>query len=871
MLNAVEGGLVRGWATEAGAPASFFVLVDGQQVAEVHCALQRPDVAQAELGPAASGFELSLPASLLDGQSHRMEFRDRRRRLVMMQAGGKAAASCDFAHRPRLALRSFVDGWRGGTFEGWVLQSQPGGGRWLGGCLVKVLCGDVPIGHVRADRYRADVAKSFAADAYCGFQFVPPDWARRGHPQSFRFFALPGEAEPDADGAQELQNSPILTSLVTDEHEALIRELSDTVDKLHVELTRVRRRLRDLLPKPGFNLGSYDAWYRAYAPALREHVLATRAPAAAAPLVSVVCPVFRPSLAEFDAAVASVRAQTHQNWELLLVDDGSRDPALTALIQRHAQADARIRPLVLRKNGGIAAATNAGIAAAQGEWVALFDHDDLLADVALEVMLHAAQAGARLLYCDEDKIDATGRFTDPAFKPAWSHRLALEVNYLCHLLFVHRATLAAAGPLDPKLDGAQDHDLILRLAEHLSPSQIAHVPAVLYHWRRSERSTASDGAAKPYAVAAGQAAVAQHLARLARPACVTPRGTTTSYRIDWLYAQQPPVTLIIPFKDEITTTRRCVRTVLDGTDYAAFDLVLVDNWSTAPEIARFRQELAGEPRVRLLRVEEEFNYARLNNLAAASTAAEFLVFMNNDLFVSGRDWLRVLVNEALADPQVAIVGGKFVYPNRTLQHGGVVLGVGGVACHVGTGLGEAEPGYARRLEFAQDYSAVTAAGMLMRSSVFRAVGGFDEQVLRVAFNDVDLCLKARAAGHKVIWTPAFLAEHHESLSRGDDIRPVQENRFFHEMQSMVERWGATLTSDPFYHPALSLERQAFFELVDPVAAAQRPIAPRLSTPPSVIGLPLPVGKGRGEGTPRAPRTRRRSGSTSPHASGRTRD
>ena len=880
MVNAVEAGLVRGWAVEGGAPAAFFVLVDGLQVADVACGLPRPDVAQAGLGPEGVGFELALPASLLDGQTRRLEFRDRLRRTVVMQVDGRRAESCDFAHQWRPALRSFVDGWRGGTFEGWVLQSAPEGGRWTGGCLVKVLCGDLPIGHVRADRYRADVAKSLAADAYCGFQFVPPDWVRRATTQSFRFFALPD--------SEELQNSPILTSLVADQNEALIRELSETVDRLHVELTRVRRRMKDLLPRPGFNLGTYDGWYRAYAPALRQHVVATREPGPR-PLVSVVCPVFRPSLPEFDAAIASVRAQTYGEWELLLVADASQDAALTSLMQRYAQADGRIRLLPQRKNGGIAAATNAGVAAARGEWVAFFDHDDLLADVALEVMVRAARGGARLLYSDEDKVDASGAHTEPAFKPAWSHRLALEVNYLCHLLFVQRAALVEAGPLDPALDGAQDHDLILRLAERLPPGQIGHVPAVLYHWRRSDRSTAAEGSAKPYAVAAGQGAVSAHLARLGRPAAVTSRRATTAYRVQWQFEQEPAVTLIIPFKDEIATTRHCVRTILAGTAYGAYDVVLVDNWSTTPELAAFAEEMAAEQRVRMLRVEEEFNYSRLNNLAAAETAADFLVFMNNDLFVERGDWLRLLVDEALADEQVAIVGGKFLYPNRTVQHGGVVLGVGGVACHVGTGLGEADPGYCRRMEFAQDYSAVTAAGMLMRSAAFRAVGGFDEQALSVAFNDVDLCLKARASGYKVIWLPDFVAEHHESLSRGDDVRPVQENRFFHEMQTMIERWGSTLTSDPFYHPALSLDRQAFFELVDPALTARTPFT---RTP-----LPLPpAGEGEGDGAkaglaaaivPRDPspppsaasgrgrtqvaRTPRPNGSRSPRASGQTRD
>ncbi|MGI4947031.1 MAG: glycosyltransferase, partial [Janthinobacterium lividum] len=383
---------------------------------------------------------------------------------------------------------------------------------------------------------------------------------------------------------------------------------------------------------------------------------------------------------------------------------------------------------------------------------------------------------------------------------------------------VQRTTLAAVGPLDPLCDGAQDHDLVLRLSEHVPPAAIRHVPEMLYHWRKTAGSTAVDTGNKPYARLAGIRAVSGHLARLGRPASVTSLRDTTFYRVAWHYEDAPEVAIIIPYRDRIAMTRECVSRVLGRTDYARFEVILVDNWSVSPEAAAFAAEMAALPRVRVLRIEEEFNYSRLNNAAVEQTDAPFLVFMNNDLFVEATDWLRVLVNEALADERVGIVGGKFVYPDRTVQHGGVVIGVGGVAGHVHSHLPEHHPGYGARAIVAQQLSAVTAAAMLVRTEAFYAADGFDERDLRVAFNDIDLCLKVGAAGYRIVWTPDFLAEHRESISRGRDDRPDKESRVFHEVQTMIERWGDTLASDPFYNRWLSLHGTPFHTLGEPTGS-----------------------------------------------------
>jgi GT2 family glycosyltransferase len=863
VVDSFEDGLISGWAfdpTAESRPARFFVLVDGEQTNEVICRGPRPDVAKAGYAPEIVGFRAILPRRLLDGKQHHVEFRDMRRLSVIMRVNDNQADAFDFSAVWRPKIRSFVDGMRSGGFEGWVLQSDYETGQFQGNCIVKITCDGTTIGHTRANQVRADVGRSLSAPAHCGFRFVPPPAARRGRKQTYGFFLMPGDIE--------LEQSPVVASLISDDSEARLLEVSDAIDRMHVELTRLRRQLRELLPKPVYPIENYDDWYPLYANALTRRVLADRKPGSATPLVSVICPVYRPTLDEFRAAVQSVIGQTYQNWELILVDDGSADEALTACIASFAAADARIKPRPMAKNGGISRSTNAGLQAASGEWVAFFDHDDMLADVALEVMVTAAHAtGAKLLYSDEDKVDRFGRFVVPAFKPDWNHRLMLGVNYICHLLFVARPALDAVGPLNSKYDGAQDHDLILRLSEHLAPHEIRHVPEILYHWRITENSTASDTSAKPYAVSAGVSCVQDHLNRLGRSATVTAMKDSTIYHQKWNYSREPAVEIIIPFKDEIASTRRCVDTILTRTRYRNYRIRLVDNWSTSEEAFAFTAEMNKLPNVTVMRIEEPFNYSRLNNLAAEQSSAEFLMLMNNDLFVSDTTWLRVLVDEALADPTVAIVGGKFVYPTRNVQHAGVILGLGGVGSHVGMGLPEDEYGYSRRLLFAQEYAAVTAAAVLVRRHVFEAVGRLDETDLTIAFNDVDLCLKVRAAGYKVIYTPDFLAEHHESLSRGDDERPLQEARFFHENQVMKERWGDVLLTDPFYNKNFGLERGPFTELRPPEEAAMRdwvklaqPPAPEVPKSMLVIEPPEPAPAAQ---PPAAPESRARRQKAAP--------
>ena len=799
----IDGNIV-GWAGSLAEPdisIGIFIFIDGAPVDNLICELLRPDVLTAGFPSAKVGFHYRIPARFRDDGPHTLSLKFSSGAGALAFPGlEKNAGEARFTLSSRTAIiDGTVDDVSHGAIQGWVLRVDPETGRRTGGVQVVVTCNGVTLGQVKAERLRPDVAKVFDSDPYCGFSFVPPLGYRGAKPFAFHFTAVPENVE--------LTNSPFRVEFPSQYTQTKIAELSQQIEQISTQLWEMKRRLRSLLPQEGFSLSEYDSWARKYYAALRLRVARQRSSQGAKasreqePLVSILCPVFRPRMSDFIAAVESVRAQTYANWELILVDDKSDSPELAGVIAGFAKQDARIRSLKHRKNGGISVATNTAIAAARGDYVALFDHDDRLVDVALEVMVEAAlSTGAKVIYSDEDKIDDFGRFSEPNLKSDFNYRLLLAQNYICHFLMVERETLRDAGPLKSIYDGAQDHDLVLRLTERVSPGEIHHVRELLYHWRKTPASTASQISVKPYAVQAGIRCVSDHLARRGLPCEITSTLGITHYDVRWKFPETPLVSLIIPFRDRVEMTRKCLDMVLGNTGYPNFNVVLVDNQSVTQEAADFVKSAVEDARVSCIRVDEPFNYSRLNNLATQGNEAAFFLFLNNDVFVTDPEWLRILVDEALADAKVAIVSGKLMYPNRTVQHGGVILGVDGVAAHAYGGLVAHDPGFMGRAICAQDLSAVSAACMLCRAEAFWIAGGFDEAELAVAYNDIDLCLKIRALGYRVIWTPAFTAEHHESLSRGSDMEASNLPRFVHEHELMTSRWTRELLDDPFYNP-----------------------------------------------------------------------
>jgi GT2 family glycosyltransferase len=808
-IDHVTNGVVEGWAiTFSKDPAILFIFVDGKPVGDCVCSGHRPDLEDINLPGNKAGFSFRLPPACLDGELHEISVRFQTGQHLSYQLpNGQFTTSVAFrAPPPKIVVQSCVDGLQRGAIRGWVVTEQPGDGRRLGGAHIVAMHDDVEVGRIRADQNRPDVALALDCESNCGFEFTPPVRFRDGNRYEFRFYAMPDRVE--------LGGSPLAFEYPSDSVKTRLAGFAQAIDTISTELWRMKREMRRLLVSDVVGLSDYDGWARQNQRALRERrKQAPRRTAAATPLVSIICPVYRPRLADFAAAVESVLAQTYGNWELLLVDDNSKSKELAQAIKAFCDRDKRIRAVMLRRNGGISAATNAALAMAKGKYIALFDHDDMLVDVAVEVMMEAAQrTGAKLLYSDEDKIDDYGRFSEPNLKPDWNYRLMLSQNYVCHFLVVAASVMKRVGPLRSQYDGAQDHDLVLRLSEQIDPAEICHVPEVLYHWRKTPGSTATAIGAKSYAVDAGAAAVQDHLARRGFATTVSaPLGVTT-YQVAWQFTELPPVCVIIPFRDHIALTRRCLETLLANTDYPALEVILVDNWSLDPALAGLRADVARRKNVRILPVQAPFNYSRLNNLAAQETAAKFLVFMNNDVFVEQKNWLRVLVDEALADERVAAVGAKLLYPDRRIQHAGVILGVHGLGAHAYHGLPENDYGFMGRGISAQELSAVTAALMLCRAAAFQQVGGFDEVDLAVAYNDIDLCLKLRQKGYRIIWTPVAVAEHHESVSRGDDMKDSNLARFVFEERTMFERWGDLVRKDPFYNPHFSTDGAPFMHL-----------------------------------------------------------
>jgi len=570
----------------------------------------------------------------------------------------------------------------------------------------------------------------------------------------------------------------------------------------------LKRRLRPLL-RPVLGL-AYRRWVAAFdtlddadRAAIRAHIAGMAAPL----LISVVMPAYETPEPLLRQAIASVRSQLWPHWELCVADDASPSPRVAAILAEAAAADPRIKWLRRVANGHICAATNSALALATGEWVALLDHDDILPEHALyEVAVEAAaHPRTQVIFSDEDNIDARGRRSGPYFKPDFDPDLLLGQNLISHLGVYRRSLLRRLGGLRLGFEGSQDHDLALRAVAAVGEAAVRHIPKVLYHWRQAAGPASFSEASLARCIDASRRAVRDHLAERGLPGEVAAAPLLPAFsRVVWPLPDPPPlVSVIVPTRDRADLLGCCLEGVLARTDYPAIEVLVADNGSTeAPTLALFAR-LAADPRVRILPMPGPFNYARLNNQASAAARGGILVLLNNDIEVIGPDWLREMVSQCLR-PAIGAVGCKLLYGDGTLQSGGTVLGVGGVAAHYLAGAAHGGPGPSGSLALARSVSAVTAACLAVRREVFEAVGGFDEANLPVTFNDVDLCLRIRQRGWRNLWTPFAELHHLESASRGDDFSGEKLARFMREEAFMHRRWDAELAADPYWNPNLSL-------------------------------------------------------------------
>ena len=527
------------------------------------------------------------------------------------------------------------------------------------------------------------------------------------------------------------------------------------------------------------------------------------------PLISVVMPTYNPNPVWLEEAIESVRSQIYPFWELCIADDASPDPKCREILSRFAAKDERIKVVFRETNGHISAASNSAVDIATGQWVALMDHDDVLSEQALFHVADAINAhpDVRLIYSDEDKIDADGVLTGPYFKPDWNLDLFYSQNMFSHLGVFQTALLREVGGFRTGFEGAQDYDLVLRCLERVQSAQIRHIPKVLYHWRVHAESTASSTDAKPYAQLAGERALNEHFVRAGIRGHVTYAGNGYHAHYD-LPEPAPLVSLIIPTRNAMQLVRQCIDSIEALTTYPNYEVILVDNGSDDPESLSYFESLKQRPNFRVIRDDNEFNYSKLNNLAVSAARGDVVGLINNDIEVISPDWLTEMVGLA-CQPGVGAVGARLWYPDHTLQHGGVVLGIGGVAGHAHKRLAIDQGGYFERAALIQSFSAVTAACLIVQKKHYLAVNGLNEAELKVAFNDVDFCLRLREAGLRNVWTPYAELFHHESATRGEDTNPEKQQRFAGEVRYMIERWGDALTHDPAYNPNLTLEHEDF--------------------------------------------------------------
>lgn len=556
----------------------------------------------------------------------------------------------------------------------------------------------------------------------------------------------------------------------------------------------------------------YMKWRRKTLPCAEELERQRHEQLAYMPRFSIVTPVFRTPAKNLRAMIDSVREQTYANWELCLADGSGAKSHTQAVLESYAKKDERIRFCTPEPNERISDTANAALRMATGDYIVLANHDDLLTPDALYCCAAALNRPARpdVIYSDEDRVSSDGRqFTEPHFKPDFNPDYLRNVNYIRHLFVASAALVQKVGGFKKEYGEAQDYDFIFRCTE--AAEEIYHIPRVLYHRRISAAGKAADP--KRCAFEAGAGAIRDHCARIGLNVKVEPGMAPGYYRTTYELKNTPLISVIIPTKDHSADLRVCLESIFTKSKYPNLEFIVVENNSIEPEtFACYRELESAHPNVRVVEWKDVFNYSKINNFGVTFAKGEYLLFLNNDVELINDDCIEEMLSYCQRD-EVGIVGARLLYPDDTIQHAGVVIGYGGLAGHTFIGLPYQDKSYFLRASCAQDYSAVTAACMMTKRSVFDEVGGFYDG-LAVAFNDVDFCMKVRATGRLVVYTPYAMLYHYESKSRGLDDTPEKIERFQGEIETFRKRWPEILKNgDPYYNINLTL-RESHFGLRD---------------------------------------------------------
>jgi len=520
------------------------------------------------------------------------------------------------------------------------------------------------------------------------------------------------------------------------------------------------------------------------------------------PLISIITPLYKTDVGLLEKTLKSVESQYYPKWEWCLVDDGSMSLDLVRYLRKISNKKIKVR--INKKNKGIAGATNDALDMAVGQFVCFLDHDDLLTEDALQEVVKALNKNtdADLIYTDEDKVDATGAYHSPFFKPDWNYSLLLSHMYTCHLSVYKKSIIDKIGGIRLGFEGSQDYDFALRFIE--KAKKIIHIPKVLYHWRITPGSTAISILNKPLARISAIRALKDHLSRIKRKADVCAGPFQGHHHVNYILSEEPSISIIIPFKDQVQYLRNLIETI-EGTHYVNYKLILVDNNSEEVETLEYLKDLTKNPAIKHLKYPKPFNFSAINNYAVKHTESDLILFLNNDTEVMSPDWLNKMAQHFIRE-DVGAVGAKLLYVDHRIQHAGIVVGVNGIAGHSHKNMWDWQPGYYGRPHIIQEVTAVTGACMMVRRDVFNGVGGFDEKLPK-AFNDIDLCLKIRANNYLITYTPYSRLFHHESISRGLDN--IQDKQFQKAIQYIDKKWGCFKYKDPYYNPNLTTLREDF--------------------------------------------------------------